>query len=77
MQTIIIKWKRQEIALEVYQSTTKITDIKEMLYARTSIRPHRQKLLGLNYQGKPGKSTVKKTSVCLERSISIWDEFSS
>ncbi|CAK4464541.1 hypothetical protein Ae201684P_022444 [Aphanomyces euteiches] len=49
---LVAKWKKEELELHVPHDTS-VLQVKEMLYTRTRVLPHRQKLVGINRDGKP------------------------
>ncbi|KAF0691904.1 Aste57867_16943 [Aphanomyces stellatus] len=57
MMTLVGKWKKEELVLQVAADAS-VLHVKELLYAKTKVQPHRQKLVGINHQGKPAGNEV-------------------
>ena len=63
---LYIKWSGQEFQFEGLPDTTTITELKQLVYHKTSVRPERQKLLGIKATPKSQKleeSTLRDLKV--------------
>lgn len=63
---LCIKWSGQEFQFEGLPDTTTITELKQLVYHKTGVRPDRQKLLGIKATPKSDKleeSTLRELKV--------------
>lgn len=61
MSTLTVQWNGKPHQLSVTPTTT-VAEIKEQLQRLTNVLTSRQKLMGLNIQGKPAPDTVRSFS---------------
>ena len=63
---LYVKWSGQEFRFEDLPDTTTITELKQLAYHKTGVRPERQKLLGIKATPKSeklGESTLRDLKV--------------
>ncbi|XP_065648331.1 ubiquitin-like domain-containing CTD phosphatase 1 isoform X4 [Hydra vulgaris] len=59
---LIIKWNGKEYLLEDISEQITVLRLKEIIYEKTKVNPIHQKLLGINFKGKP---FTDDTKLCL------------
>merc|ERR1712136_600812 len=58
MTSIVIKWSGTEYSIDSLSGTDSVLDLKNLVCKATGVLPHRQKLLGLKFKGKPAADDV-------------------
>lgn len=58
---LCVKWSGQEFQFEGLPDTTTITELKQLVYHKTGVRPERQKLLGL--KGAPKSEKLEESTL--------------
>ncbi|XP_033757287.1 ubiquitin-like domain-containing CTD phosphatase 1 [Pecten maximus] len=68
--TVVIKWSGNEYKITLSDSST-VANMKDSIYKDTGVRPERQKLLGLKYNGKAPTDDVAISQLKLKTNTKI------
>ncbi|KAK9743701.1 Ubiquitin family [Popillia japonica] len=67
---IIVKWSGKEYEIELTENDT-VLNLKQAIHKQTGVRPDRQKLLNLNFKGKPPQDDFKISRLNLKPSFKL------